>query len=176
MSAIKKNELDLRLCCVQLIDCHYCSDPGKYISALLMCTSTMYQMELPHVNILSKIDIAVKHNSKLLFNLDFYTDVLSLDQLLDALQTDPLTARYHRLNKAIVSLIEGHNIVSFVPLNVKDKRTLELVRKSIDRANGYIFNSEENQNAQMLNSVMQLDINDLTLDVLEDVPKTEAME
>lgn len=27
MSAIQ-NELDLRLCCVQLIDCHYCSDPG----------------------------------------------------------------------------------------------------------------------------------------------------
>jgi len=30
MSAIK-NELDLRLCCVQLIDCHYCSDPGMFI-------------------------------------------------------------------------------------------------------------------------------------------------
>lgn len=29
MSAIK-NELDLRLCCVQLIDCHYCSDPGMF--------------------------------------------------------------------------------------------------------------------------------------------------
>lgn len=29
MSAIK-NELDLRLCCVQLVDCHYCSDPGIY--------------------------------------------------------------------------------------------------------------------------------------------------
>ncbi|XP_008181382.1 GPN-loop GTPase 2 [Acyrthosiphon pisum] len=175
MSAIK-NELDLRLCCVQLIDCHYCSDPGKYISALLMCTSTMYQMELPHVNILSKIDIAVKHKSKLLFNLDFYTDVLSLDQLLDALQNDPHTSRYHRLNKAIVSLIEGQNIVSFVPLNVKDKRTLELVRKNIDRANGYIFNPEENQHAAMLNSVMQLDINDLTLDVLEDLPKSDSLE
>lgn len=53
----------------------------------------MYQMELPHVNVLSKIDIAIKHKSKLLFNLDFYTDVLSLDQLLIALQNDPLTAR-----------------------------------------------------------------------------------
>jgi len=53
----------------------------------------MYQMELPHVNILSKIDIAVKHKSKLLFNLDFYTDVLSLDHLLDALQNDPHTSR-----------------------------------------------------------------------------------
>lgn len=82
--------------------------------------------------------------------------------------------RYHRLNKAIVSLIEGQNIVSFLPLNVKDKRTLELVRKNIDRANGYIFNPEENRNAEMLNSVMQLDINDLTLDVLEDIPKSNS--
>lgn len=63
-----------------------------------MCTSTMYQMELPHVNILSKIDIAVKHKSKLLFNLDFYTDVLSLDQLLDALQNDPHTSRYTHIS------------------------------------------------------------------------------
>lgn len=54
----------------------------------------MYQMELPHVNILSKVDIAIKHKSKLLFNLDYYTDVLSLDQLLEALQNDPLTARW----------------------------------------------------------------------------------
>lgn len=175
MCAIK-NELDLHLCCVQLIDCHYCTDPGKYISALLMCTSTMYQMELPHVNILSKIDIVIKHQSVLLFNLDYYTNVLSLDQLLDALQNDPLTARYHRLNKAIVSLIEGYNIVSFIPLNVKDKRTMELVRKNIDRANGYVFSSEENQNVEILNSVMQLDISDLTLDVLEDVPKTDSMD
>lgn len=87
-----------------------------------------------------------------------------------------LLFRYHRLNKAIVSLIEGQNIVSFLPLNVKDKRTMELVRKNVDRANGYIFNPEENQNAEMLNSVMQLDINDLTFDVLEDMPKTDSTE
>lgn len=30
MGAIK-NELDLRLCCVQLIDGHYCSDPGIHL-------------------------------------------------------------------------------------------------------------------------------------------------
>lgn len=69
------------------------SFPGKYISSLLMCTCVMYQMELPHVNILSKIDIAIKHKSELLFNLDYYTDVLSLDQLLESLQKNPFTAR-----------------------------------------------------------------------------------
>lgn len=53
---------------------------------------------------------------------------------------------------------------------------MELVRKNVDKANGYIFNSEENQNAEMLNSVMQLDINDLTFDVLEDIPKSDSTE
>lgn len=52
---------------------------------------------------------------------------------------------------------------------------MELVRKNIDRANGYIFNSEESQNA-MLNSVMQLDISDLTFDVLENLPKADSNE
>lgn len=58
-----------------------------------MCVCTMYQMELPSVNILSKIDIAIKHKSKLLFNLNYYTEVLSLEQLFDSLQNDPITSR-----------------------------------------------------------------------------------
>lgn len=71
----------------------------------------MYQMELPHVNILSKIDIAVKHKSQLLFNLDYYTDVLSLDQLLDALQNDPHTSRY------IYILIINYHLNSYVTVS-----------------------------------------------------------
>lgn len=53
---------------------------------------------------------------------------------------------------------------------------MELVKRNVDRANGYIFKPEENLNAEMLNSVMQLDINDLTFDVLEDIPKTDSTE
>ncbi|CAH2059946.1 unnamed protein product [Thlaspi arvense] len=49
--------LNLRLVVVQLIDCHLCSDPGNYISALLLSLSTMLHMELPHINVLSKIDL-----------------------------------------------------------------------------------------------------------------------
>ncbi|KAB1204000.1 GPN-loop GTPase 2 [Morella rubra] len=52
---IKK--LNLRLTAVHLVDAHLCSDPGKYVSALLLSLSTMLHMELPHVNVLSKIDL-----------------------------------------------------------------------------------------------------------------------
>jgi len=49
------------------------------------------------------------------------------------------------------------------------------MKKNIDRANRYIFNPEEKQNAEMLNSVMQLEINDLILDVLKDVSKSDSL-
>ena len=59
------NELDcsififciLQLTAVHLIDAHLCCDPGKYVSALLLSLSTMLHLELPHVNVLSKIDL-----------------------------------------------------------------------------------------------------------------------
>ena len=39
------------------MDSHYCSDPAKFVSVLLTSLSTMVQVELPHVNILSKVDL-----------------------------------------------------------------------------------------------------------------------
>uniref|UniRef100_A0A8C7ECQ7 GPN-loop GTPase 2 n=1 Tax=Nothoprocta perdicaria TaxID=30464 RepID=A0A8C7ECQ7_NOTPE len=42
---------------VHLVDSHYCTDPGKFISVLCTSLSTMLHVELPHVNVLSKMDL-----------------------------------------------------------------------------------------------------------------------
>ena len=76
---------DYRLAAVHLVDSHYCSDPSKFISVLLTSLSTMLQVALPHVNILSKADLIEKYG-KLPFNLDYFTEVLELSYLLDQLQ------------------------------------------------------------------------------------------
>ena len=47
----------MQLTAVHLVDAHLCSDPGKYVSALVLSLSTMLHMELPHINVLSKIDL-----------------------------------------------------------------------------------------------------------------------
>lgn len=49
--------LIMQLTAVHLVDAHLCSDPGKYVSALLLSLSTMLHLELPHINVLSKIDL-----------------------------------------------------------------------------------------------------------------------
>ena len=81
---------DHRLVAVHLVDSHYCSDPGKFIAVLLTSLATMLQMELPHVNVLSKADLMEKHG-KLNFGVDFYTEVLDLSYLLDHLQVSGLS-------------------------------------------------------------------------------------
>jgi hypothetical protein len=47
----------MQLAAVHLVDAHLCSDPAKYVSALLLSLSTMIHMDLPHINVLSKIDL-----------------------------------------------------------------------------------------------------------------------
>ena len=70
-----------RLTCVHLVDAYYCADPATYISASLLSLSTMLQLELPHINVLSKIDLLEKYD-KLAFQLDFYKSAFDLDLLV----------------------------------------------------------------------------------------------
>ena len=51
--------------------------------------------------------------------MDFYTEVLDLQFILDQLQDDPVTKKFKKLNKALVSVIEDYSLVKFSPLNVQ---------------------------------------------------------
>ncbi|XP_046399480.1 GPN-loop GTPase 2 isoform X2 [Ischnura elegans] len=140
----------LHLCAINVVDSHYCSDPGKFVSALLMSLTTMLNMGLPHVNVLSKTDLTERYG-KLMFHPSYYTDVLDLEYLLDALNDDPFaTKRGTKLNKAMVELIEGYSLVSFLPLCVNNIQLLGKVRAAVDTANGYIFGSGEERSVSAL--------------------------
>lgn len=141
----KLNQAGYHLCTVHLIDSHFCSDPHKYISALLLSLNTMLQMGLPHVNVLSKADQIKEHQSKLLFSLEYYTEVLDLKYLLEALDSSPEFKKYKKLNEAIVSMIEDYSLVTFQPLDVNSTESLARLHKLIDKANGYVFNASEEQ-------------------------------
>ena len=114
-------ELDLRLVCVQLVDGAVClTDVSKFIGAALVCTSSMMRLELPCVNVLSKMDLLQSNssimtdgmkeakksenadssdddeyhnahdNSPLPFNLEFFTQCHDLHRLVDYLESNPI--------------------------------------------------------------------------------------
>ncbi|XP_050215016.1 GPN-loop GTPase QQT1 [Mercurialis annua] len=136
MELIKK--LNLRLTAVHLVDAHLCSDPGNYISALILSLSTMLHMELPHINVLSKIDL-IENYGKLAFNLDFYTDVQDLSYLQHQLDQDPRSAKYRKLTKELCEVIEDFSLVDFTTLDIQDKESVGNLVKLIDKTNGYVF-------------------------------------
>ncbi|KAJ8699153.1 hypothetical protein PTI98_002303 [Pleurotus ostreatus] len=119
----------VQLAAVHLCDAHYVTDAAKYVSVLLLSLRTMLHLELPHVNVLSKVDLIAQYGDLgtycattasiigVYFNLDFYTEVQDLSYLENALSA--ASPRYAALNMAITSLIEDYGLVGFETLAVE---------------------------------------------------------
>lgn len=136
-----QQQLDMRMTVVHLVDAHYCTDSYKFISVLLLSLSSMVRLELPHVNILSKIDLIEQYGS-LPFALEYYTDVLDLSYLLQHLNSSEKSKKFEKLNAALVDLIQDFSLVRFLPLNIQDVSTMLPVVKMIDKCNGSAYAQE----------------------------------
>ncbi|KAF9393224.1 GPN-loop GTPase 2 [Podila verticillata] len=147
-------KIGYRLCCVHLVDSHYCTDAAKYISVLLLSLKTMLQLELPHVNILSKVDL-IETYGRLPMSLDFYTNVADLSFLQYHLNQDPFMARFQQLNQAMCDLIEDFGLVGFETLCIQDKESVTKVIRAIDKAGGYVFGGLEEANESILMTAMR---------------------
>lgn len=97
----------------------------------------MLQLELPHVNVLSKIDLISQYGD-LDFNLDFYTEVQDLSYLETTLNAS-VPPRFAALNMAMISLVEDFGLVGFETLAVEDKNSMLTLTHAIDRATGFVF-------------------------------------
>lgn len=78
----------------------------------------MLQLELPHINVLSKIDLLSSYG-ELPFDLKYYTEVQDMSYLLDSLDRQPRMAKFKGLNKAMVELVEEYGMVGFETLAVE---------------------------------------------------------
>ncbi|KAK6902862.1 hypothetical protein I203_108122 [Kwoniella mangroviensis CBS 8507] len=147
----KLGKLDYRLAAVHLSDAHYITDASKFISVVLLALRAMLQMEMPHVNVLSKIDLLSTYG-ELPFDLSYYTEVQDLSYLLAKLDSEPRAAKFGKLNKAMVELVDDFGLVGFETLAVEDKSSMMNLVRIVDKMTGYIFiphnqDSEDDMNA-----------------------------
>ncbi|EKM76434.1 hypothetical protein AGABI1DRAFT_63106 [Agaricus bisporus var. burnettii JB137-S8] len=133
----KFSKSGFRLAAVHLCDAHYITDATKYVSVLLLSLRAMLHLELPHINVLSKVDL-LKQYGDLDFNLDFYTEVQDLSYLENSLSSS-LPSKFTALNMAMISLVEDFSLVGFETLAVEDKNSMLNLTRAIDRATGYVF-------------------------------------
>ncbi|PVU92233.1 hypothetical protein BB559_003780 [Furculomyces boomerangus] len=146
-----------RLVCVNLVDSSYCTDASKYVSVLMTSLTIMMMIELPQVNVLSKIDLLESFGSLVVlqfllwidFNLEYYTQVMDLSYLSHHLNQSS-SKKFFSLNKTICELIEEFNIVGFQTLCITDKNSVYNLLKEIDKSNGYIFGGLSHGNESIM--------------------------
>ncbi|KAI9774263.1 MAG: hypothetical protein M1840_004157 [Geoglossum simile] len=136
-----------QLIVLHLTDSYSLTLPSLYISTVLLALRAMLQMDLPHLNVLTKID-KLSTYSPLPFSLDFYTEVHDLNYLLPHLAAESpiLNEKFEGLNRAVIELVEEFGLVGFETLAVEDKRSMMHLLQVIDRAGGYAFGGAEGAN------------------------------
>ena len=143
----------------------------------------MLQMDLPHLNVLTKIDNLSTY-SPLPFNVDFYTEVQDLSYLLPQMGQESSVmgnSKFEGLNRAIIELIEDFGLVSFETLAVEDKKSMMNLLQAIDRAGGYAFGGAEGANDTVwqvamrdgMSSMTAQDVQERWIDRKEEIDEME---
>lgn len=139
LKALEK-DCQLKLAVVNLVDCNLCAQPSNYVSACLSSLAMMTHLELPHVNVLSKIDTLGNFYDSLPLSLSCYTDLKGIDQLVM-----PSNPKLQKLSKRLIEVLDDFSLVSFIPLAIQDKDTVYALLRQVDRALGCGFSYSESR-------------------------------
>lgn len=112
---------NFNVCGVFLVDAQFMVDSNKFLSGTMAALSVMVNLEIPHVNVLSKMDLLSKSARN---RLDSYLDPDPRALLEDTATDSMWNAKYRKLSEALGQLIEDFSLVRFFPLNIKDKENV----------------------------------------------------
>ncbi|EIE23927.1 hypothetical protein COCSUDRAFT_28525 [Coccomyxa subellipsoidea C-169] len=112
---------------VYCTDCQFVGDPTKFIAGSLQAMAAMVQLELPHMNLLTKVDLLGDENKAALDNF-LFPEASSLAAELDR-STSP---GFRRLNAAVAQLVDEWSMVAFAALDYSDEESIGDVLAQID--------------------------------------------
>ena len=147
-------ELDVQLVALNLVDCLLCIDKFSYVSAALGSLSSAIRLELPFLNVLTKIDLMRTFKSDLAVSLRSALTTCgegALGSLADTLFPNhavpslkhPLDKKFHVMSRAICDLIDEYGLTGFQPLAVEDKQLMLRILVTCDKCNGYSGNRKD---------------------------------
>jgi len=130
---------DFRVAGVYCLDINFIEDGPKYIAGGLAALTAMINLELPHINVLTKCDL-LGSKAKAEGFLDKYLEA-DTDAIVSELK-GAMIPKYKSLNEAMSQLLEEYSLVNFVALNRDDEESVELVLAHINHCIQYGENLE----------------------------------
>ncbi|WEW61647.1 hypothetical protein PRK78_007138 [Emydomyces testavorans] len=135
--------LNISLCAAYLMESTFVVDRAKFFAGTLSAMSAMILLEMPHVNILSKMDqvkgLVGKRELKRFVSVD--VELVNEENGREETPSDPSSTSellsggsFKRLNRAVAQLIDDFSMVSFLKLDVQDEDSITGVLSYIDDA------------------------------------------
>jgi len=131
--------LDFRVAGVYCIDINFVEDAPKFLSGALAALTAMVNLELPHINVLTKCDL-LQHTEEEDESLEKYIEG-DTEAILSDLKRS-MHPKYRGLNEAMGQLLEEFSLVTFVTLNREDEESVELVLAHVNNCIQYGENLE----------------------------------
>ncbi|MCJ1394035.1 ATP binding protein [Xylographa bjoerkii] len=147
----RSGALNVNLCATYLLESTFIIDRAKYFAGTLSAMSAMIMLEIPHVNVFSKMDLVkssiprkelkrfIDPDSSLLE--DDPAEAHAVATSADNSGADPSGAEsvmaggsFKRLNRAVAQLIDDFSMVSFLQLDVRDEDSVGAILSYIDDA------------------------------------------
>ena len=99
------------LCAAYCADGTYLNEPTKYIATSLTSVSTMMQMGLPHVNVLTKCDKIPNKDF-----LDKVSEANSCREIIEDQMDERnfFSQKFFKLNQTIVDVVDNFSMVNFI--------------------------------------------------------------
>ncbi|CEF72348.1 unnamed protein product [Fusarium graminearum] len=145
--------LDVRMAAVYLLEATFVVDRAKFFSGTLSAMSAMLMLEVPHINILSKMDLVkgqvkkkdlkrfltpdvglldddpVEHTRRIAEGQDAEDDESKAPDEKDQVMKG---ASFRRLNRAVAGLIESFSMINYHKLDVTNEDSVAAILSYID--------------------------------------------
>jgi GPN-loop GTPase len=148
----RSGPVNISLCAAYLLEATFVIDKAKFFAGTLSAMSAMIMLELPHVNILSKMDLVKDMVGKKELRRFMDPDQALLDDedtgrgsaahtvdMRDPGEIDQVISggSFKQLNRAVAKLIDDFSMVSFLRLDVQDEDSVGDILSYIDDAIQY---------------------------------------
>jgi len=127
---------DFNICAVFLLDSQFLLDAFKFLAGALTTLSTMVSLEIPAVNVLTKMDLVSEDRREL---IDSFLEA-DTRTLLEQEPSNQWSEQHRGLTQALASLLDDYSLVKFIPLQLRDdieEDSLKDVLATIDQAIQY---------------------------------------
>ncbi|KAI1172374.1 GPN-loop GTPase 3 like protein [Nemania sp. FL0916] len=153
----RTGSLDIRLCAAYLLEATFVVDRAKFFAGTLSAMSAMIMLEVPHINILSKMDLVkdqvrrkdlkrfINPDSGLLDDdpADVARRVVEGKNVAQEQEEDDAAnpqdkdtvmrgSGFRKLNKAVAGLIENFSMISYLKLEAQDEDSVGAILSYID--------------------------------------------